>query len=1105
MQPPSSRRGSQPPPQPAGRNSGAPRRQTSQQQNAACTSCCSKGGPAAAAAHGAGRGPLKGMPRRCMQREEGAPQLLPAEPPRACMRPRGHLLTAGGPQGPSSQPNSPAAPPPGAPREMPPLREKTRGRGPHGRRVEDEDSASPAWPTVCHSKQAALPVARGTPWEAASGGRRPRAPLPNRLQRRETEDAGESKLRSQQMHAGDEERTATLEGELGGPACCRSEAESLRSVCSCTLCGWESSSHLWHGDPSPAGVLELIKGTKGTLILFPEIEGERAAVRVSSRRQATVLTGLPAAACNALRGAPQAAEGGSLFRGLGLAFLGFDVDSLLKAAAAAGGSPPAAAAAAAAHADAEAARALLALMEKKAAAVSIRQLAAVFFCCPRSFLPLCCVLLLLAAACGSSPSRASKASSTRSEPISASGCMHAFLFSLWLPQEGARVVDVEVEGCGAASFLVCNFAAAFARLSRLFTSKQQQQQQQQEEGAFPPPTLPAAACAERQQQLAALWGLEPLRLVTPFWLFACLRDRRVYAPDVHPLFLLSAAFTPYRPPLSLQQQQEQQQQQQQGVLLLGFTRRQRRVRQPSGFAYGLSASDSDEAEEGGVPLLPPRGPPSPGGGLAVALNDLELAAACVEALGGRRLLPAEVEEAAPLDLVAVVGRLPRRRRTDQWSPVSSARATPHASSPAAAEGKKKKTAADAAAAELSLLQRLQQQGVPCVRLEWLLDAYRLGRRPPLAAYAVPPHQLQQQQQQQLAAPSAAAARRAALQGVQILLSDAAVSGDPGLLRRAAELGCTDSLAAPALLLLCPWLFSSSATRPLAAVLCGSRERMLSVEAALERAACAWQQAQQQQQTQQQTPVLFVLQREGLAGLLDLAAAAAEALEAPEGAPRQQQPAARRAPAQGGRSAGSRSHAARERAAASQQQQQQQQETKIGKLLVAAQQHILQGLSPAAAEAAQQQWAAAAAAAGSSSSAGALPCSHKGGGPPNHKGGGPAEHLLQGSQGPLFGSAAADARPPVVSVEWLVGCWEEARRLPLDATHGLLDLDFSVFFLFLPSPSSLLLPALRGEGGGASQEVADSREEAALQRALAACGGAVFYGELPEETDAGERR
>lgn len=289
------------------------------------------------------------------------------------------------------------------------------------------------------------------------------------------------------------------------------------------------------------------------------------------------------------------------------------------------------------------------------------------------------------------------------------------------------------DGIARAGFLVCNFAAAFAHLGRLAEPHQQL----------------ASHPYEEPLQLVTALGLEPLRLLTPFWLFACLRDRRVYAPDAHVLFRVSAALTHTHPPLVLPQQPAHyhvcQAVRKQRILLLGCTRRLRRLRRPSGFGCNVFASDSDEGSDGGHA--------QPAAGHALALHDEEIIAACADALGGRSVSVAEVDAAleAPatcgttadvldkcppyldVDLV-VVGHLAGLiKKSAALFAGNGARATtddpPVALSPA-------QRRAAGAAAELSLLQKLQDRGVPCVRLQWLLDAYRFVS-PPHDAPIVP--------------------------------------------------------------------------------------------------------------------------------------------------------------------------------------------------------------------------------------------------------------------------------------------------------------------------------------------------------------------------------
>ncbi|KAL8275945.1 hypothetical protein Esti_000061 [Eimeria stiedai] len=758
---------------------------------------------------------------------------------------------------------------------------------------------------------------------------------------------------------------------------------------------------------------------------------------------------------------PSPGERSLLFRGLSLSFLGFDEDSLHAAVSS---HPSSSKFRGAAPADAAAARTLLRQMEGWAVEVGGgRQRGG--GAQPRhnspyslgfELLRVCGVLFVVKIA----PSTC-VLSLRCIDTSSALVCI--FLSS---PQEGVRVVNVSREGLGAASLFVCNFAAAFAHLRRL--AEQQQQQQQQQAGAAVP-QLPGAP-----HLLLAAINLEPLRLLTPFWLFACLRDRRVYAPDAHPLFRVSPAFIPSRPPLLLRDHQQQQLQQEQHkgakqrVLLVGFTRRRRRVRLPSGFIHGMSASESDEEAAAAAKKAQPAAR-----GRAIAVHDLELAATCVDALGGQCVSAADLKlplsEGAALvqetsaaasaqpeasacvavDLV-VVGHLPRLLKRGLCSS-----SEPCAYIVAARGGR-------VAAAELPLLQKLQQRGVACVRLQWLFDAYRLGRAPPPQAYVLSPQQCRQQVAASPAAPCASARRQQLLQGVCLLISDAAALRDPALLQRAGDLGCTDVAAVPSLLGLCPWLFGCSATRQLAAILCGSRARMRLVDAALQRAEQA---TQQQRPPSALPPLILVLLREELPGLLDLAAAVAEAIEptAPS------QPGAstpRRAIT--ARRAASRRTAAGHMSSASQQQQQQRQQQKqqqIWRLLAAAQQRVLQFLTASAAKEVQRHWLSAVEAASEQTA------STEAWGP-------------QSSQS--IPSAFADARPTVVTPEWIVSSWEEARRLPLDSAHGLVEVPDFWMETF-------------------SSESANAWEDSAVTKILKGCGGAVVYWDFPEVADATETR
>lgn len=292
-------------------------------------------------------------------------------------------------------------------------------------------------------------------------------------------------------------------------------------------------------------------------------------------------------------------------------------------------------------------------------------------------------------------------------------------------QAGARVLDASREGIAAAGFLVCNFAAAFMHLRRL---------------AGPSSAgLLLGGVQEEPHQVVAALELEPLRLVTPFWLFACLRDGRVYAPETHPLFRVSAALTHTQPPLWRVHQGVQMQpsmSRSQRVLLLGFTRRLRRVRRPRSFAYGVLSSDSEEEnKEGEKPEA---------AGHALAAHDLEMGVACVEALGGSCLSASSVlratEEHSFGDLAAadddaasdaaervgvdvvVVGRLARLR--DASAALLEKGTVLHETGTqqlrTITQRKKRRLGAEA---ELALLYKLQGLRIPCVHHQWLLDAY----------------------------------------------------------------------------------------------------------------------------------------------------------------------------------------------------------------------------------------------------------------------------------------------------------------------------------------------------------------------------------------------
>ncbi|CDI84852.1 hypothetical protein, conserved [Eimeria praecox] len=630
-------------------------------------------------------------------------------------------------------------------------------------------------------------------------------------------------------------------------------------------------------------------------------------------------------------------------------------------------------------------------------------------------------------------------------------------------EAGARVLDASRESITAACFLVCNFAAAFTHLSRLSGSSAAGH---------------LSGGQEDPQQLLAALEVEPLRLLTPFWLFACLRDGRVYAPDAHALFRVSTALTHTQPPLWQLQQPLQVYHHlphSQRVLLLGFTRRLRRVRRPRSFACGVLSSDSDEGnKEGHRPEA---------AGRALAANDMEMAVACVEALGGSCLSvssvlraveerslgpPAATAEAdAATDTwdrlgvdVVIVGHFSRLRKANT-ALLGKGPALHEAGTQQVRVNTQQRERRHGAKAELALLYKLQELGVPCVHHQWLIDAYCFGRAPPFDVYAIPTEPAPQIEVP--AAPSAAARRQQVLQGVQVLVADSEVTRDPSLLRRIGELGCTDVTAIPSLLGICPWLFSCGATRELAAVLCGCGDRVQCVSAALERAEEA-----RKRSWENFAAVLFVIKREDLAGLLDLAAVAAEAVEATassqrllEGAPT-------------GRAASTRS-AQRQQAAPLQHDPQQQ---KIRNLISAAQQQVLQQLPTAMASQAQRFW----------------------------------EEATNVAVRPVAADAAAfvakrdipalAARGPLaVSPEWIASCWAEARRVPVDSAHGRIEASMNCMQLLkLPMDAApeFWADALASDSAG-------HMEDAALLAALQDCGGTVIYGDFPVVTDVKEAR
>lgn len=151
-----------------------------------------------------------------------------------------------------------------------------------------------------------------------------------------------------------------------------------------------------------------------------------------------------------------------------------------------------------------------------------------------------------------------------------------------------------------------------------------------------------------------------------------------------------------------------------------------------------------------------------------------------------------------------------------------------------------------------------------------------------------------------------------------------------------------------------------------------------------------------------------MQREEISGILDLAAAIAEACEAPACS----QQSTIGVNASSGRSAGSR-HTASNQASSFQRQQRQ----KIERLVAAAQQRVLQGLPSDDALEAQRGWNSATEAATRSSNP-----------------------LYELAAFPKQGNAftGAGVRRPVVTPEWITSCWEEARRITIDSAHGEIE-------------------------------------------------------------------
>lgn len=152
-------------------------------------------------------------------------------------------------------------------------------------------------------------------------------------------------------------------------------------------------------------------------------------------------------------------------------------------------------------------------------------------------------------------------------------------------------------------------------------------------------------------------------------------------------------------------------------------------------------------------------------------------------------------------------------------------------------------------------------------------------------------------------------------------------------------------------------------------------------------------------------VLFVIKREDLAGMVDLAAVAAEAVEAAASSQQMLEGATT------GRAASTRS-AQRQQPPPLQQDPQQQ---KVRTLISMAQQRVLQQLPAATALKAQKLWADAANVAG---------------------------HLAATDAAAFVAkrnaTALAEIGPVLVSPEWISRCWAEGRRAPVDSVHGRIE-------------------------------------------------------------------
>ena len=158
------------------------------------------------------------------------------------------------------------------------------------------------------------------------------------------------------------------------------------------------------------------------------------------------------------------------------------------------------------------------------------------------------------------------------------------------------------------------------------------------------------------------------------------------------------------------------------------------------------------------------------------------------------------------------------------------------------------------------------------------------------------------------------------------------------------------------------------------------------------------------------PVILVLQQEDMTGLLELAIAAAEAVERTGGS----QPTMFRKGAGAGRPSNTR-HGSKQHAPA--QHLQHQHEGKLSELTKIAQQRVLQSLPRAIAADAQQHWKAAAEAVSNWSS---------------------QTDSLTGFAWHRSAAGAVSGRLLAASPEWIAGCWEAAQLMPLDSAHGCIE-------------------------------------------------------------------